>query len=434
MKEPLNVIHVEDIAADSELIEHLLRDNGYDCRLYRVETRGQLLSALEHQPCDVVLSDCTLPQFSGLEALREVHGRKPQLPFIFVSGTIGEEIAIKSLQQGATDYVLKHRLSRLVPAVRRALAEAEARKLHRAMEEQLRQARKLEAVGLLASGLAHDFRNLLQILHLSLTLLPLKANNPAEVAKLGEQMGKTVDRGTEMVKELLSFARKSESRLAPVDLGALVREIADLLAASLPENIHLQANLREGLPQILADAGQVDRMLTNLMVNARDAMPGGGILTLTTDLAHLESVPGEPAGRRSYLRVTRGPTPAPAWTRRRARASSSRSSPRSRWAREPAWGSPSSAGWWRIITASSTCRRSSARGPPSRSTSPCRRSTPPRRKSSSSTIPSSSSAPSPWRSGRCDLAVARALRARGAWAKASRVFTVARSATATTAS
>ncbi len=306
MKEPLHVIHVEDIATDSELIEHMLRGNGYDCRIQRVETRDQLLSALEYSPCDIVLSDCTLPQFSGLEALKMVHIQKPDIPFIFVSGTIGEEIAIKSLQEGATDYVLKHRLSRLIPAVRRALSEMEGRKLRRAMEMQLRQARKLEAIGMLAGGLAHDFRNVLQILRLSLSLLPLKANEPDQVMALAGQMDKTVDRGCEMIKELLMFARKSESRLIAVDATGQVRETVNMLLPSLPENVHLHLNLSSDVPQLQADPGQMDRMLTNLIVNARDAMPHGGNLTVSTEITHVDPMreDSRTAERAYYLRVT----------------------------------------------------------------------------------------------------------------------------------
>ncbi len=306
MKELLHFIHVEDIAADSELIIHLLNDNGFDCRVRRVETRGQLLGALEEPDCDIILSDCTLPQYSGLEALRDVHQRKPNIPFIFVSGTIGEEVAIRSLQEGATDYVLKNRLSRLVPAVRRALSEAESRKIRRAMEEQLRQARKLEAIGLLAGGLAHDVRNLLQILRLSLTLMPMKARDPDQVIKLTEQMEKTVDRGCDMVQELLSFARRSDSRLLPTDLTQDVRDTANNILPSLPDNIHLHLEIKDSLPQVLADVGQIDRILTNLIVNARDAMPDGGILLVATSVAHAGALPHETTGPKqtTYVQVT----------------------------------------------------------------------------------------------------------------------------------
>lgn len=306
MKQLLHFIHVEDVASDSELIIHLLNQNGFECCVRRVETRGQLLGALEESDCDLILSDCTLPQYSGLEALRDAHCRKPNIPFIFVSGTIGEEVAIRSLQEGATDYVLKNRLSRLVPAVRRALTEAESRKIRRAMEEQLRQSRKLEAIGLLAGGLAHDVRNLLQILRLSLTLMPMKANEPDEVLALTEQMEKTVDRGCQMVQELLSFARKSDSRLLPTDLTQDVRDTANNLLPSLPGTIHLQLEIMDSLPQVMADVGQIDRILTNLIVNARDAMADGGILLVATSIAHAGALPHETSGPKqtTYVQVT----------------------------------------------------------------------------------------------------------------------------------
>jgi signal transduction histidine kinase len=306
MKELLHFIHLEDIAADSELVIRVLSETGYDCHVRRVENRVQLLNALEEPDCDLVLSDCTLPCYSGLEALRDVHQRRPNLPFIFVSGTIGEEIAIRSLQEGATDYVLKNRLSRLVPAVRRALSEAESRKIRHAMEEQLRQSRKLEAIGLLAGGLAHDVRNLFQILRLNLTLLPLKSTDPDEVVRITGQMEKTLDRGTDMVQELLSFARKSESHLVATDLTNNIRETVSTLLPSLPGNIRLHLDLRENLPQVLADLGQVDRILTNLIVNARDAMPHGGNLHVATELVFDNAAPAGSGSAKSttYVRVS----------------------------------------------------------------------------------------------------------------------------------
>ena len=140
MKQALNILHIEDSIEDSELINRLLANEGFECRITRVETRPQVFDALEKQSFDLILADCKLPDFSGLRALEIAHALKPETPFVFVSGTIGEETAIESLRNGATDYVLKDRLSRLVPAVRRALAEAEERTMCRQLQQRLREA------------------------------------------------------------------------------------------------------------------------------------------------------------------------------------------------------------------------------------------------------------------------------------------------------
>jgi two-component system, cell cycle sensor histidine kinase and response regulator CckA len=291
MKQPLHVIHVEDSVEDYDLVRHLLQASGLHCETQRIQTREQLVEALQQPKCDLILSDCTLPNFHGLEALKIARTTKPNVPFIFVSGTIGEETAIKSLQNGATDYVLKHRLSRLIPAVRRALTETEGRLAREAMEAQLRQAKKLETIGTLAGGLAHDFRNVLQILKLSLELLPMVANEPEQVNQIAEQMSRATDRGCDMVEELLVFARKSEANLVPVDMAVQIKETTQMLGATLPENVSLSFQLEENLPPVLADPGPLDRMLTNLIGNARDAMPEGGEIVVSTDVIRFEHIP-----------------------------------------------------------------------------------------------------------------------------------------------
>ncbi|HEX4140052.1 MAG TPA: ATP-binding protein, partial [Candidatus Methylacidiphilales bacterium] len=123
---------------------------------------------------------------------------------------------------------------------------------------------------------------------------------------LSEQMEKTLDRGCEMVKELLSFARKSESRLLPTDLTADIRDTVNTVMPSLPENIRLRLGLKDCLPEVFADVGQIDRVVTNLIVNARDAMPDGGILQVSTDLAYASLEPRDPAAakRKAYVRVS----------------------------------------------------------------------------------------------------------------------------------
>jgi len=291
MKKPLHVIHIEDSPEDCELIRHMLQAAGIGCEVVRIETREQFTKALQESECDLILSDCNLPHFDGLEALQMARAIKPEVPFIFVSGTIGEEAAIKSLQNGATDYVLKHRLSRFLPAVRRALNEVEDRNARRVVEGQLRQARKLETIGTLAGGLAHDFRNLLQTMKLNINLLSMVANEPEQVIHVAEQLNKTTDRGYGMMQELLVFARKTEGRLLPVDITAQIKETAQFLQASLPANVSLSLQrLEEDLPPILADGIQLDRMLSNLIINARDAMPQGGEITISTDLVRFDHI------------------------------------------------------------------------------------------------------------------------------------------------
>lgn len=288
MKQQLHVLHVEDSPEDSELVQNFLQTEGMDCDIQRIETLSQLLEALERSEYDLILSDWTLPQFSGLEALEIVHNLKPEVPFIFVSGTIGEETAIESLQRGATDYVLKQRLSRFVPAVRRALEEVDKRMML-VTEQQLHQANRLETASL-TGGLAHDVKNLLQIVKAQVSLLPLQVDHPDQIIKIADTLNKVTDRGSHLMQELLVFARKNKTHLTAVNVGALVSETADMIEVGLPANIQLVLQVDQGLPPILADPGQIDRMLTNLILNARDAMLQGGAITISTEVVQVDPV------------------------------------------------------------------------------------------------------------------------------------------------
>ena len=136
----LRVLNLEDNALDAELNEAMISARWPDCKFTRVETREDFAAALTHDAFDLILSDFSLPDFNGREALALARSLRPEIPFIFVSGTIGEDTAIEVTKNGAADYVLKHRLMRLIPAADRALREtARLTELRRA-EETIRHA------------------------------------------------------------------------------------------------------------------------------------------------------------------------------------------------------------------------------------------------------------------------------------------------------
>src|ERR1700722_16471502 len=152
MKSSLQILLLEDDSSDAELIQQLLEAENFVCEITRVQTRAEFVTALEHEEIDLILADYNLPSFDGVAALKLASSTRPHVPFIFVSGTIGEELAIEALKMGATDYVLKTGLSRLAPSVRRAMREAEGRAERKKTEEALRRS---EAYLVEAQRLSH---------------------------------------------------------------------------------------------------------------------------------------------------------------------------------------------------------------------------------------------------------------------------------------
>jgi len=138
MRQPLRILSLEDDPHDTELIQELLETEGITCEVTRVDTQSAFLASLGQHNMDVILADYTLPSFDGLSALKLAMNALPDVPFIFVSGTLGEEVAIEALKIGATDYILKTRLFRLAPSILRALREADQRVERKRAEEALR--------------------------------------------------------------------------------------------------------------------------------------------------------------------------------------------------------------------------------------------------------------------------------------------------------
>ena len=200
-------------------------------------------------------------------------------------------------------------LEERVEARTHELAEANAR-LRVQMEErarvegQLRQSQKVEAIGQLTGGVAHDFNNLLMAVLGNLALL--RKHLPADDARaqrLIEGAVQGAQRGAALTQRLLAFARRQDLRVEAVDLAALVEGMGDLLRRSLGPRVDLRLSLAGGLPPAMADANQMELALLNLAVNARDAMPDGGRLTITLDAVAAREELGEELTGPAYLRL-----------------------------------------------------------------------------------------------------------------------------------
>ncbi len=412
----VRVLHLEDDADFSELVKSMLEGADLKVDLKIVSDRASFETALASEPFGLVLADYKLPDYNGLEALAFVRARCADVPFLLVSGTVGEEAAIASLTSGATDYVLKLWPERLVPAVRRALQEAEEKRQRRRaecellrrerhfraltehsldiltlldrdgiylynsasltralgyeptalagkevfsfihpedlptvreafrfslghpgepvriefrfrhadgswrcleavgqnrledpdiggiavnsrdvterklLESQLRQSQKMEAIGQLAGGVAHDFNNILTVIHGHASLLQSTAVEPSRSAR---QILQAADRAATLTRQLLTFSRRQFMQVRLLDLNQVVADMSCMLGRLLGEDIALQLHYSAEPAPVRADPGMVEQVLLNLAVNARDAMPSGGVLGIKLTPRSLSSpVPG----------------------------------------------------------------------------------------------------------------------------------------------
>jgi two-component system, cell cycle sensor histidine kinase and response regulator CckA len=422
---PARILCLEDDPLDQELLETALRRDGLVCEFVSVQTEQDFESALQRNPFDLIISDFSLPGYGGMQALASAKNLRAETPFIFVSGTIGEERAVESLKNGAADYILKNRRERLVPAVRRALRDGRARaerlqaeqqtriqaaaleasangilitdargvilSANRAfcvssgyapeevlgrtpafiksdehepgfyedllktilsgrvwhneltsrrkdgvlydeevtitpvrgtdgaithfiavtqdvtrrkqLEAQLRQAQKMEAVGQLAGGVAHDFNNLLAVIQGNAEMALLHDGALSEnIREHLTQITATSARAANLTRQLLAFGRKQAMRPEAVGVNDVIGNLTKMLERIVSEDIALQCVYDRHPLFVHADAGMLEQILLNLVVNARDAMPRGGQLVITTKkvyvdakyaLAHPEARAGE---------------------------------------------------------------------------------------------------------------------------------------------
>jgi signal transduction histidine kinase len=276
----VRVLLIEDSDEDAELVLGCLARGGLELSSRRVNSEADLIEALR-SPWDVVLSGFEMPGFGGMEGLACVRERAPDVPFIFVSAAL-EEAAVEAMRVGARDYVLKSNLSRLPAVVARELAEARNRKRRESLEAQVVAAQRMEVVGRLAGGIAHDFNNVLTIIDsYSGFLLEALRDQPALAADV-EVIKDAGKRAAGLTAQLLAFSRRQVATLQMVDINALVGELVPMLRTLIGEDVRVAMRLAPDLGIVEVDPTHVEQIVLNLAVNARDAMPDGGELTIET--------------------------------------------------------------------------------------------------------------------------------------------------------
>ena len=305
---PLRVLLVEDSEPDAELLLAALAEAGYHVTAQRVQTAEEMREALTRHEWQVVLSDYHLPGFSAPAALAVTHELRPDLPFIIVSGTVGEDTAVSALKAGASDFLVKGRLARLAPAIERELRDAELRREQarerEALEAQLRQSQKLEGIGRLAGGIAHDFNNLLTAI-IGYTEMVLEQIGPDKpISQDLSEIRHAADRAVALTRQLLAFSRKQTLQVAPMDANEIIAAMSNMLQRLIGDDVEIRLQLASGLPPILADRVQLEQVVMNLVMNARDAMPRGGVVivdTMTVSAGDVMAVSHEPVAPGSYV-------------------------------------------------------------------------------------------------------------------------------------
>ncbi|HEX3867782.1 MAG TPA: response regulator [Gemmatimonadaceae bacterium] len=299
MGRPLHALIVEDNPLDAELLLRVLR-RGYDVTYERVETPEAMSEALSRTHWDIVLSDYSMPRFNAPAALALVRARKLDLPFIIISGTVGEDVAVEALHAGAQDFMAKRRLARLIPAIERELRDVALRAERAKMQQQLLISDRMASVGTLAAGVAHEINNPLAALMANLEFIaedldqlsvdlrhangsaaPSSGESPswfaARLAEIDEPLRDARDaaaRVRNIAKDLKVFSHSDEDTTGAID----VRSVLESALRMASNEIRHRARLVEqygDIPPVEGNEGRLSQVFLNLVVNAAQAIPEG---------------------------------------------------------------------------------------------------------------------------------------------------------------
>jgi signal transduction histidine kinase len=280
----MHVLLVEDDPDDRDIVSEFL--SATERRVFSLETADTLSTGLERlstETVDVVLLDLFLPDGDGLDTFTQLHSRFPNVPIVILTVLNDAEVATRAVRDGAQDYLCKEDLSAEL-LIRTLRYSAERMKA----SEQLRQAQKMAAVGQLAGGVAHDFNNLLSVILGNAEILQ-GGGVPAEIASRAlARIHQAAKSAASLTAQLLAFGRRQALNPVVLNLDEVVTKAEKLLRHLIGENIELVARSAAQLGHVRADPGQLEQVILNLAINARDAMPHGGALTIEAENAELD--------------------------------------------------------------------------------------------------------------------------------------------------
>ena len=250
MNTPIDILLVEDSPSDADVLQQTLEQAGAGhFRFTWVERLSDALVRLREEAFDVLLLDLSLPDSSGPETFRRAQKAAPGLPIVVLTGTKDESVGLAAVREGVQDYLVKGQADgpQIARAIRYAIGRAHA-------EEQMRQAQKMESVGLLAAGVAHDFNNLLTTI---LTMCQmLQSELPADSAVQAdlEAIRGAAEHGSELTRKLLAFSRHQRLQMRSVAVEPLVREFLRMARRVVPEDVEVDLAVEADGASVVADA------------------------------------------------------------------------------------------------------------------------------------------------------------------------------------
>jgi signal transduction histidine kinase len=298
---PRRILYVERHETDIDLTSAHFLEHADHLALTIVRSSGDALARLAETAFDLILTDLRMPDLSALELLRELRQRESSAPLIVVTGKGDEAAAVAALRLGAYDYIVKREgyLTQLPYAIDNAVSRAQLEQLNSRLKtelveqergeserarlaEELRQVQKIDSLGRLAGGIAHDFNNLLTVIQGQADLILQDLHHDDPLRESVDDIQAAASRAADLTRQLLAFSRRQLLHPRVLDLNALLAESTRLLGRLLGEDIELATVYGDNLGLVRADPGQLDQVVVNLSVNARDAMPHGGTLTIET--------------------------------------------------------------------------------------------------------------------------------------------------------